>query len=110
MTQSEGRDSGWTLIELAAVLALIGLLAAVAFASFTGASGHAEAVVCADNRTTLETILVVYEQEEGVPPTSITDLKPYIRHFDNAITCPSTGVKLTYDAVNQKIACPEHSP
>jgi prepilin-type N-terminal cleavage/methylation domain-containing protein len=109
MTQRASSERGFTLLELMATLVIIGLLVAIAMASFVGASSNAEAVVCADTRSTLRTAVSIAEQEAGHPPTTLEELRPYLHDFDSATRCPESGQPLRVEPGTGEIVCDVHS-
>lgn len=105
---SHGRDEhGYTLAELMAVLAIIGFLVLIAVASFSLASGRAQAVTCMANRRTMTRALEVYSANQGAYPAVIGDIQPYVSNWNSASKCPK-GPALTYDTTSHVIACPIH--
>jgi prepilin-type N-terminal cleavage/methylation domain-containing protein len=113
MQTSLGRNRGFTLIEIMIVVAIIGLLAAVAIPNLVRAQKTAKRTACINNLKTIEGAKVQWSLEnkkgdQDVPTDG--DLfgpdKPVSRKPD----CPSNG---TYDlkAVGEKPTCsyPEHA-
>lgn len=110
LVKRRGRDDGFTLTEMMAVLVVIGILALIAIASYTGASNRAAAAACYENQRTIESAIPVYmSMNNGQKPTTIDDLEPYVRTWANVTHCPADrDTTLTLDPVTLKVSCPLH--
>ncbi len=75
------RANGFTLVEIMIVVAIIGLLAAVAIPNLTKARNEAQAKACVSNLRTIEAAKELWALEKGqsgAVVASAEDLKPYI--------------------------------
>jgi len=92
------RKKGFTLVEIMIVVAIIGLLAAIAIPNFVRARTQAQTQACIANLKQMEGAKQVYALDTGVASTvtpAWADLVPtYIKRQP---ACPATG---TYTIAN----------
>lgn len=90
-------QKGFTLVELMVVIAVIGVLAAIAVPKFMGSTEAARiAKVQADLRT-IGSAISVFEAQTGAPPTTLAALSPtYIAAVPTPPTNLGTGGAATY--------------
>lgn len=67
------KTKGFTLIELAIVIALVGIMTAVAVPKFMDMSRDAEIAGCEEFFKGLQTSTAIYLMKEKVPPTKFSD-------------------------------------
>jgi len=93
----KSRKPGFTLVEIMIVVAIIGVLAAIAIPSFTRARAKAQAKTCIANLSQIEAAAYQFSIDESKPAgTAITypnDLTPYLRlNKNNSLPrCPAGG-------------------
>jgi len=97
------RQSAFTLVEIMIVVAIIGLLAAVAIPNFVRARTHAQMNACINNLRLIDAAkqqwALELRQSGSVTPVE-TDLQPYLVRGDSGRvpTCPSGGTAATFDS------------
>ena len=103
---------GFTLVEIMIVVAIIGLLAAIAIPNFVRARAKAQAEACIANLRQIEGAIQVWAVDNNKPDTAVAtlgtvaapgDLVPaYIR---TKPACPSGGTYEPLPAVSGRPAC-----
>ena len=81
----------FTLIELMIVIAIIGILSAMALPNFQQARERARQSKCYEFTALLSRTAEVYHTEKGCYPTKIEDMNSYLSG-SKGFTCPSGGV------------------
>jgi len=94
--KGEGRESGFTLLEMTLVVAAIGLLTAIALPNILMAREKAKEVVCRANRHTLERLEQLFAQEHGRYSYSVAELMAS-EYYANQKGCPKGGVYFWVD-------------
>jgi len=107
------RLAGFTLVEIMIVVAVIGLLAAIALPSFVRARTSSQANACINNMHQIDGAVTEWALERGKKtgdpaPSLATDLTPFLKlNANNSIpNCPAGGLYImgTVGAVPQ-VAC-----
>ncbi len=104
------RDSGFSLVELLTVIAVIGILLSGAVVSYWYATSRTHLIVCQSNRRVFDSSIQMYRSDHGgLPPGTIDDLIPYVHNFDSAVICPGgQDTRLAYDPVAERTVCYFH--
>lgn len=101
---------GFTLVEIMVVVAVIGLLAAIAIPNFVSSRATAAQHACIANLRQLDSAIQMYQIETGTWPTAFNDLNAYLRRIPT--TCPFNGSSYTLNPASGNnlpyTSCPTH--
>ena len=100
-------SKGFTLVEIMIVMAIIGLLAAIAVPNFIQARNSARSATCINNLRLIDSAKEQYAIENNIANgsgTTSTDCTPYLKN--NAFpTCPGTSTAYTTNNIGTFPAC-----
>lgn len=107
------QNNGFTLIELMIVIAIIGILAAIAMPHFSRVRDRAREAKCFEYSSLLSRTAELYNIEKKAYPENVTDLASYLGNSRLPV-CPSQGkyewVKGTEEGLpnGKKVLCTVH--
>jgi prepilin-type N-terminal cleavage/methylation domain-containing protein len=91
MNTKTSRGSGFTLVEIMIVVAIVGLLAAIAIPNFVHARATSEQATCINNLRQIRSAIAQWALETkaaDTAPVAFTDIEYYLK---GTVVCPTGG-------------------
>ena len=110
LDKMDQRRCGLTLIELLAVVTVMGILAMIAAPRFVGSSEQAKQAACNTNKANIEVQAQLWFRNKGTWPLgSMSNMMADGDYFpDGVITCPFDGSSYEFNATSQRVNAHTH--
>jgi prepilin-type N-terminal cleavage/methylation domain-containing protein len=91
MKNKKQRVNGFTLVEIMIVVAIIGLLAAIAIPNFLKARGTSQQNVCINNLRQVSAATQQWALELNKAPTAAVTFADVLPYMKRSVLCPAGG-------------------
>ena len=97
------RWSGFSLLELIAVVTILGVIASLIIPRLTTSASVAREKTCFHNRAEINSAVEIYAVQNGAFPANIAELDTPDRFPDGIPVCPVSGVAYTLNATTHRV-------
>ncbi len=113
MKLNTSRKSGFTLVEIMIVVAIIGLLAAIAIPNFVRARTQSQKNACINNLRQIDGAVQQWALENKQEPTVTPGDADVLAYLKSEVTCPAGGTAFsdsyTLQSVSEKPVCQKNA-
>jgi general secretion pathway protein G len=95
------RRGGFSLLELLAVVIILGVIAAIVIPRISYSSVAAKQNACFQNKAEINSAVERYYFDNGALPANLTDLSAYFP--DGVPVCPVSGNAYSLDATTKRV-------